>query len=171
MEEITGATGLPQKDVNAEIRRMSGRKEVLLLKSGGWIERTSYDYMKASLLQTIREMMKDDPLKEAINPGEVSARVMPSADQGFVQEIIDALHSEGGLIKTGYGYQALEVKGNLSLEQKRLIGLLLDYAAKSGMNPFYCRYHLEAPREEIRQEAHPEAPRLPEDPREAGVAR
>ena len=135
-EEIAWVTGFSLKHLYAETRKMMAQKEVLLLKDGRLIGRAAYEAMKSKLLEAIRTVLKDNALKEAVNLEEAKSQTRLSADQKLVQEALDDLCRSGSLTKVGGGYQAPDVAGNLSREQENLIVLLLDFAAKSGLNPF-----------------------------------
>jgi selenocysteine-specific elongation factor len=136
MDYIIRTTGLTRKDVHSEIQRMLHSKELVSLNLRGYYGKRAYETLKAGLLQAIRKALKEDSLKETVNAEEVKAKVAPSIEQGFLLHILDELCLEGSLVRAGGGYQAPGITGNLSKEQEALIALLLDYASKSGLNPF-----------------------------------
>jgi selenocysteine-specific elongation factor len=115
---------------------MLAQKELLMLRDRRLIGRASYEAMKKKLFDAIIMMLKENALKETVNVEEAKTQAKLSVEQRVAQEMVDDLCLDGSLIKVGGGYQAPHVAGNLSKDQEDLIGLLLDFAAKSGLNPF-----------------------------------
>jgi len=136
VEEIAGTTGFSREDLDGEARRMLAHKELLLLRDQRLIKEASYEAMKARLFEAIRELLKENALRGAVNMEEARAQARLSSDLGLIQEMLEDLCRDGILTKVGGGYQAPDLAGNLSREQENLIGLLLDFASKSGLNPF-----------------------------------
>ncbi|MFZ7110487.1 MAG: selenocysteine-specific translation elongation factor [Desulfatiglandales bacterium] len=136
LKEMAEATGFSTKDLEGETRRMTAQKTLLLLRDRRFIQRASYEAMKLKLLEAIRAALKGNALKDAVNTEEARTQARLSVEPGVVQEILEDLCRDGSLTKFNGGYRCHETAGKLSREQENLIGLLLDFAAKSKLNPF-----------------------------------
>jgi len=136
IEEILRATGFSLKSLENEVQRMLAQKKLLMLRDQRLIQTGSYNSVKERLLEAIRALLRENALKEAVSQEEAKAKAKLPPDTSFIQELLDDLCRNGSLVKVGGGYQAPEVAGNLSREQEKLINLLLDFASKSGLNPF-----------------------------------
>lgn len=136
IDEIQGATGFSIKSLENEMQRMLAQKKLLMLRDRRLIQTASYDSAKERLLQAIRALLQENALKEAVSQEEAKAKAKLPPDNSFIQEMLDDLCRNGALKKVGGGYQAPDAAGNLSKDQENLISLLLDFAFKSGLNPF-----------------------------------
>lgn len=136
VDQIAWATGFHRKDLEGEARRMLAQKELLMFRDRRLIGKTSYDAMKSRLFDAIIVLLEGNPLKETVNLEEAKTQARISLEQRLAQEMLDDLCRDESLNKVGGGYKAPHVAGNLSKDQEDLIGLLLDFAAKSGLNPF-----------------------------------
>jgi selenocysteine-specific elongation factor len=134
--EISEVTGFSRRSLESEAQRMLAQKELLMLQDKGLIQTASYNALKERLLAAIKGLLQENALKDAVSPEEAKAKVKLSSDSSFIQEMLEDLCRNGFLTKVGGGYQAPDVSGNLSREQENLISLLLDFASKSGLNPF-----------------------------------
>ena len=136
VDEIAGATGFSRKNVEKEAGRMLAQKELCLLRDQRLIQKACYDALRKRLLEAIRGLLGENALKEAVSMEEAKARAGLSQAPALIQEMLDDLCREGFLAKARGGYRAPDVAGNLSREQENLITLLLNFASKSGLNPF-----------------------------------
>ncbi len=136
IDEILGATGFSIKSLENEVQRMLAQKKLLMLRDRRLIQTADYNSAKERLLEAIRALLQENALKDAVSQEEAKAKAKLPPDTSFIQEMLDDLCRDGSLKKVGGGYQAPDVAGNLSREQENLISLLLDFAFKSGLNPF-----------------------------------
>ncbi|RZB30481.1 MAG: selenocysteine-specific elongation factor [Desulfobacteraceae bacterium Eth-SRB1] len=134
--DISQATGLSFTGFEAEISSRVGKGEFIYFKGQGAFKKNYYNSGKKEILNTIENVIRQNPLKKNLNAAEIAGKLETSFDEALLQKMLSELCGEGSLMKIDGGFQFQNLKGKFSEQRQQLITLLLDYAQKSGVVPF-----------------------------------
>lgn len=134
--DISQATGLSFTGFEAEISLRVSKGEFIYFKGKGAFKKNHYDSGKKKILNTIENVIRQDPLKKNLNAVEIVSKLETSFDEALLQKMLSELCSENKLMKIDGGFQLQNLKGKFSEKREYLIALLLKYAQKSGVVPF-----------------------------------
>jgi selenocysteine-specific elongation factor len=135
-DDLFRATGFPFTDFEAEISSRVSKGEFIYFKGKGAFKKKHYNSGKKEILNTIKDVIRQNPLKKNLNAVEIAGRLEISFDEALLQKMLSELCSENKLVKIDGGFQPRNFKGKFSEKREHLIALLLEYAQKSGVVPF-----------------------------------
>jgi len=134
--ELAQTTGLSLTGLEAEISSRVSKGEFIYFKGKGAFKKNHYDSGKKKILNTIENVIRQNPLKKNLNAVEIASKLETSFDEALLQKMLSELCGENKLMKIDGGFQLQNLKGKFSEKREHLIALLLEYAQKSGVVPF-----------------------------------
>ena len=133
---LSHTTGLPTNAFELEMQSRIAKGELIQIGGYGLFDKARYDRHKLLVKETIKNILKSDPLKEDIKSGEIIDKLSLSLKPGLVRNMLDELSSEGNLIYSDGGYRVSDMAVSLSESQREIITFLRGFAQDAGVVPF-----------------------------------
>jgi selenocysteine-specific elongation factor len=129
-------SGFGLDEVMAVLKEKESQGEVLGFRGQAFFSRKSYVELKGSLPGIIKGVLAKDPMKRNVKAEEIRRQLSPNLEEEPCRRMISDLCRDGRLVKRDGGFQVSGVSAGLSPQEAKLAALCLDYARRSGANPF-----------------------------------
>ncbi len=126
--EISQNTGFPIKEIEKAIKSKLENGNLYYFEDRGFFGKTHYNALKNKLLEIIKNILLQNPLKKIAISGEIKNLLSPSLDEVIFQRMLEELCREGKIVRSNGGFNIPNLSVSLSKEHEKLINMLLDFA-------------------------------------------
>ncbi len=136
INDMSKKTGIPQEEIKKEIEIKLKSGEFMTFGSKGVIRTEIYNSVKSDILEILRLIQSEDPMKFNIKPKEIKTKIPFVFAIEALEKILEQLYDEGVLEKENGGYRLSGFSPAISEEQDTAVSLIFDYTSESGLAPF-----------------------------------
>ncbi|MBU2521880.1 MAG: selenocysteine-specific translation elongation factor [Proteobacteria bacterium] len=126
--EISQNTGFSIEEIEKAIKPMLENGDLYCFEDRGFFEKTHYNALKNKLLEIIKNILLQNPLKKTAISGEIKNLLSPSLDEAIFQRMLEELCREEKILRRNGGFNIPNLSVSLSKEHEKLINMLLDFA-------------------------------------------
>ena len=126
--EISQNTGFPIEEIEKAIKSKLENGDLYYFEDRGFFGKTHYNTLKNKLLEIIKNILLQNPLKKIASSGEIKNLLLPLLNEAIFQKMLEELCREGKIVKRNGGVNIPNLSVSLSKEYEKLINMLLDFA-------------------------------------------
>jgi len=140
LSEISGYTGIPDKDVRRVIDSLIAAGELISCGDETVLLAKTHAELVEKIYQAMTSVFLDDPLKKAASREEIRQIVGPATDEDVLKSVLNDLCSQNRIVKVKGGYALSGFSPGFNHAQQKLADIVMDFAANAGLSPFSPGY-------------------------------
>jgi hypothetical protein len=134
--DLAKTSGFGFDETTAALKEKEKQGEVLGFRGEAFFSKKSYEEFKGSLPGIVKNVLAKEPMKRNVKAEEIRRHLSPNLEEEPCRRMISDLCRDGRLVKRDGGFQVSGVSAGLSPQEAKLAALCLDFARRSGANPF-----------------------------------
>lgn len=126
--EISQNTGFSIEEIEKAIKSKLENGDLYCFEDRGFFGKSHYNALKNRLLEIIKNILLQNPLKKIAISGEIKNLLSPSPDEAIFQRMLEELCRKEKILRINGGFNIPNLSVSLSKEHEKLINMLLDFA-------------------------------------------